>query len=304
MILRLAASYLAIFVIVLAALSAVAYLFVARVYASEVQPALALPETQQALRAALLRVLAAILAVDVPLLILVGLASYALARVSFAPLAAARRREAEFAADAAHELRTPLAQIAALAQAARGEPSPDAALAAIARTALDASTLVGDLLTLMRNEELSGRLREPVDLGAILLLAARDYAPVAQTRAIALEVRASSAIVDGEALRLRQLAANLLDNALRHARSRVEAWVESDDQWASLLVEDDGDGVPEELRERVFERFFKVREDAGGSGLGLAICRWVARAHGGEVSVLERARFVARLPLLHAEPPA
>lgn len=301
MIVRLALSYLAIFLIVLAALSAVAYGFVSHVYSSDVEPALALPETQRALGAAMSRVLWVIVAIDVPLALLVGLASYFLARLSIVPLVAARRREAQFAADAAHELRTPLAQIAAIAQAAQGSGGDERALSSITRTALDASALVGDLLTLLRAEELSLRAREPVDLGSVLLATARDYVPSAATREITLDVQSKSAIVDGEALRLRQLTGNLVDNALRHARTRVEAWIEADGEWARLCVEDDGEGVPEPLRERVFERFFKVHENAGGSGLGLAICRWVARAHGGDVSMEERSRFVARIPLLNTK---
>lgn len=296
MIARLSASYLAIFLIVLAALSVVAYIFVGHVYANEVQPALELPETQDALRAAMHRVLLAILAVDLPLLVLVGLASYVLARLSVAPLVEARKREVQFAADAAHELRTPLAKIASVAQAASLEQT-NPALTTITQTALDASALVGELLTLLRNEELTVRSSEPVDLGTILLATARDYVSNAAARKIELEVRAQSAIVNGESMRLRQLAANLIDNAIRHARTRVRAWTENDGEFARLLVEDDGEGIPVELRERVFERFFKVREEAGGSGLGLAICRWVAHAHGGEIQVVERARFVTRIPL-------
>jgi signal transduction histidine kinase len=296
-IVRLALSYLAVFLVVLAALSAVAYGFVAHVYVSEVQPALALPETQDALRSAMRRVLAVIVAIDVPLLALVGVASYFLARLSIAPLVEARKREAQFAADAAHELRTPLAKIAAIAQAAQDSRTDNGPLQKITHTALDASTLVGDLLTLLRNEELSMRAREPVDLGSLLLATARDYVPSAATRSLALEVKAQSAIVDGEELRLRQLVGNLIDNALRHARSRVDAWIETESDWARLCVEDDGAGVPEDLRERVFERFFRVHEDAGGSGLGLAICRWVARAHGGDVSMGDRSLFVARIPI-------
>lgn len=298
MIARLALSYLAIFLVVLAALSLVAYGFVAHVYASEVQPALGLPETQDALRVAMRRVLLTIVAVDAPLVALVGLASYFLARLSIEPLVAARKREAQFAADAAHELRTPLAKIAAIAQAAQDETRSDPALTAITRTALDAAALVGDLLTLLRNEELSVRAREPVDLGSVLLATTRDYAQAAAARSITLDVHAKSAIIDGEEPRLRQLAANLLDNALRHARTRVDAWVETDDGWAKLYVEDDGEGVPEALRERVFERFFKVHENAGGTGLGLAICRWVARAHRGDLTMEDRSRFVARIPIV------
>ena len=116
---RTTALYLLIFACVLAALDAGAYVFIQREYISFLGPALGTAEGGAGLAAAMRRVLLTILAIDVPLIAVVGLASYALARVTIAPLEAARERERIFAADAAHELRSPLTAIASVAQAAR-----------------------------------------------------------------------------------------------------------------------------------------------------------------------------------------
>ncbi len=295
---RLCASYLAVFLIVLLAISAVAYAVIAASYRSQLQPALGTPVADAAFAAAMRHVAGTIAAFDAPLVLIVAVASYVLARVSIAPLAQARQREAQFAADAAHELRTPLASIAATAQAAALDATGPAhdAFARIAATALDASALVGDLLTLMRIEAMPAAAREPVDLAPLLRAVADEFAVRARQRGLTLELDARSAIVQGEEVRLRQTMRNLLENALRHARGRVRAGTGMAGREALLYVEDDGEGVPPEARARVFERFFKAREDSGGSGLGLAICRWIARAHDGDITLEGGSRFVVRIP--------
>jgi signal transduction histidine kinase len=103
---------------------------------------------------------------------------------------------------------------------------------------------------------------------------------------------------------VQRLVHNLLENAARHARERLAVAVQEAGPWVVLTVEDDGVGVPDEDRDRIFERFVRLdgaRDRAsGGSGLGLAIVRRVAVAHGGSVSVddgrLGGARFEVRLP--------
>lgn len=297
-----AALYLAVFVCVLLALSAGAYAFVAREYQSLLAPALGTPEGRSALSLAMRRVVVTIAVIDVPLVAIVAVASYVLARAAIAPLEAARERERRFAADAAHELRSPLTAIAAVAQAARPGAS-DAnreAFETIARSALEASTVVTDLLTLARDPARQALHCEPVDLAAVVSAVARDTRPIADKRHVDLQVTPGSAIVDGDERRLRELTRNLLDNALRHARARVQVASRQNGRIGEIVVEDDGSGIPLAERERVFERFYRRSNDGSGTGLGLAIVHWIASAHGGSVFVDESAgggaRFVAALP--------
>ncbi|MEA2666736.1 MAG: hypothetical protein QOI11_3680 [Candidatus Eremiobacteraeota bacterium] len=292
---RLTLSYVAVFVVVLAALSLAAFAFLARANHDLLEPLLGSPTGEAVYAAALRRIALGIAAFDVPLLALVALASYALARLSLRPLEAARAREARFVADAAHELRTPLAAIATIAQAA----PPSADTAAIARIALSASALVSDLLTLVRGEAVAARVREPVGLAGVLRAAVAELTGTerAANGGPRVDLDAGPEVyVLGEERRLRQLVGNLLDNARRHARSAVRLRVFAEGDQAVVEVEDDGPGVDPADRERVFERFFSSRPHGEGSGLGLAIARWVARSHGGDITLAERSRFVTRLP--------
>jgi signal transduction histidine kinase len=299
---RLVALYLAVFAVVLTALSMGAYLFVGTQYHSLLLPALSTPEGHAVYAGAMRRVALTIVAFDIPLLIVVGLASWLLARISVAPWLSAREREREFIADAAHELRSPIATISSVAQASRAASESDMrrALELIVKTSLDTSALIGDLLTLARSPSPALLQREPVDVSAI----ARDCATEFRTRAadagIELTADLQSALVDGDERRLRELVRNLLENALHHARRAIGLRCEAAGGRAILTVTDDGPGVEPELRERIFERFFRNGE-AAGTGLGLSIVRWVAQAHGGSVAVHEGghgATFVADFPLL------
>ncbi|HLY04021.1 MAG TPA: HAMP domain-containing sensor histidine kinase [Candidatus Cybelea sp.] len=302
MIARTAILYLCVFVCVLAALSIGAYEFVAREYASLLAPALGTPEGVATLRTAMQRVALTIAEIDAPLVIVVAIASYVLARAAIAPLVAARERERRFAADAAHELRSPLTAIAAVAQAARAGAAEQSRISfeTIARSALEASAVVTDLLTLARDPARRALHCEPVDLAAIVTIASRDTQPVADARNVRLDVAPASAIVDGDERRLRELSVNLLDNAIRHARRSVRISSRRAGRLCEIVVEDDGDGIPPSERERVFERFYRRANDGSGTGLGLPIVRWIAYAHGGAVEVDRSsdggARFVAAFP--------
>lgn len=304
MIARLALRYLLVFAIVLAALSAGAYLFLGREYASLLQPALGTPEVSRAYATAMWRVLLTIVAFDVPLLIIVGVAAWMLARASLDPLIAAQERERAFAADAAHALRSPLATIASVAQAARADAPPVLAdaLTTIARAALDASATVGDLLTLARSAQPGALAKEPIDLGAVVSDTAKEYRQIANDRGLKLEVEPSSVIVEADERRVRELTRNLLSNAVRHAKSFVRVRVSAGPE-AQLIVTNDGQPVAADAKPRVFDRFFRADGQSEGTGLGLAIVRWIASAHGGSVLVrdCERgsgAEFVVRLPAL------
>ncbi|HYZ17720.1 MAG TPA: HAMP domain-containing sensor histidine kinase [Candidatus Acidoferrum sp.] len=296
-IVRLCVSYLAILTVLLLGLDAAAYAYIDRTQHDVLEPVLGLPEGQAAYAEQMRRTALGLALLDVPLLIVAGAASYVLATLSVRPLIAAREREAQFSAEAAHELRTPLARIAGLAQSARGHDDDprDEALERIERLALDAAATTGDLLALVREERVAPRLAEPVDLAALV----RDVAGGARREGIAYELALEeNCWIVGDERRVRRLAENLIQNALRHARSRVRLRVGAEGTKIVLAVEDDGAGVPADLRDRLFERFVRGDDDEHGSGLGLAICRSIARAHGGDVVLEERSRFVARLPRL------
>ena len=289
---RLCASYLAILVVVLVVVDVAAYLYLAAHQRDLLQPILGTPEGRAVYAAQLRRIALGLALADVPVLVVAGAAAYALALISVRPLVAAREREARFAAEAAHELRTPLARIASIAQTARGAES-DAALARIAALAVDASGTISDLLALVREERVAPKLSEPVDLGSL----ARSAVEGSRRDGVRYDLDAGERCwVEGDERRLRRLADNLLDNAARHARSQVRVRVAPDGARVALSVEDDGPGVAPELRERIFERFVRADDDERGSGLGLAISRAIARAHGGDLVLEERSRFVARLP--------
>lgn len=304
MILSLALRYLIVFAVVLAGLSVGAYEFLAREYAALLQPALGTPEAAAAYGSAMRRVIETIVALDVPLLVMFGAAAWFMASASLRPLMEAREREREFAADAAHALRSPLATIASIAQARRGQGGGQDAEAydTIARAALDASDVVGSLLTLARSAHERGLLKEPIDLAAVTRDVMREFQDEASLRSVALLSELQSVVVDADERRVRELARNLLSNAVRHARTAVRVRVRPDGTFAQLLVTNDGDPIGANA-ERVFERFYRADGAAGGTGLGLAIVRWIANAHGGTAIARDCAtgsgtEFLVSLPLL------
>jgi len=219
-------------------------------------------------------------------------------------------RQREFVADASHELRTPLTSVLAnlelLAEQVEGEDE-HAAVASALRSSQRMRRLVADLLLLARYDRTQPTRavpHRPVDLSQVLVEAAAELEPLAERSDHHLTLAVHEPLlVDGARDELHRLVLNLLENALRHTPpgTHVHAAlaVEGDD--VVLTVDDDGPGIPDELRPRLFERFVRGRGDGGGgSGLGLAIVQAVATSHGGSVAV-ERApasgaRFVVRLP--------
>lgn len=214
-------------------------------------------------------------------------------------------RQRQFTADASHELRNPLAAVRARLEVALARPRPDresvsAALADTERL----QRIAADLLLLARLDGGPAPRSEPVDLA---LLAAEDAARRPAPR-VPLRLAAPAPVpAYGDPARLERALANLVDNALRYARSGVLVRaVAEDDGWAVLEVTDDGPGIPEADRDRVFERFVRLDADrgraGGGTGLGLAIAREIARAHGGDVRALAAregaagARLELRIP--------
>ncbi|WFR66497.1 HAMP domain-containing sensor histidine kinase [Curtobacterium flaccumfaciens] len=225
-------------------------------------------------------------------------------------LDSAAEGQRRFVSDASHELRSPIATIRQHAEVAAAHPERTdvAELADVVRSeALRLQDLVTALLELSRLDEGGIGGRRPVDLD--------DLAFDAVARARTLAPPDGVVHVDGSGIgpvrvlgNERVLAAvvrNLVDNAVRHARTRVLVALADDGGTAVLTVDDDGAGVPPDERDRVFERFVRLDEarsrDAGGAGLGLAIVRDAVRAHGGAVLVTDSplggARFVVRLAL-------
>ena len=189
-------------------------------------------------------------------------------------------RQRQFVADASHELRTPLTSILANLELLEAElEGEDREIAASAlRSSQRMRRLVADLLLLARADAGRQAPREPVDFAGVVREAAGEAAPLAERHELELDATAP-VIVDGSADDLHRLALNLIQNALVHtpAGTRVRVRLTLREDGALLEVEDDGPGVPAELRHRLFERFVRGHGDTGGgSGLGLAIVRAVA----------------------------
>ena len=212
-------------------------------------------------------------------------------------------QQRQFVADAAHELRNPLARMRTELEVDAAHPA-SADRAATAASALAETValqrLVDDLLLLASDDAGQAQHRAvPVDLDEVVH---RVVAAAGDPRIDATAVRPVQ--VAGNRDQLARAVQNLMDNAVRHARSRITVTLAEDRGAAQLTVGDDGPGVPEADAERIFERFTRL-DDAraagtGGAGLGLAIARGIAARHGGSL-VLERsestgARFVLRLP--------
>ncbi|MEV0263577.1 HAMP domain-containing sensor histidine kinase [Streptomyces sp. NPDC050617] len=200
-------------------------------------------------------------------------------------------RQRQFVADASHELRNPVAALRAELEVSLAGSS-DARLAASVRQALgDADRLqriITDLLLLAR---LDARVHRPDQAVDLALLAAEEIARRRSPR-VPITLAADEPVpVRGDHAQLERLLANLVDNALRYARSavRISAALDPAADEASLRVTDDGPGIPPESAERVFERFTRLHpardRGSGGTGLGLAIAREIAQAHGGTLRV-------------------
>jgi two-component system OmpR family sensor kinase/two-component system sensor histidine kinase QseC len=199
-----------------------------------------------------------------------------------------------FVSDAAHELRSPLTALMLQLQLLKRAPDPAAraqAIEALGEGVDRAVRLVEQLLMLARNEPgAPPSPREPVDLSEVVRQAVADTVPFALTRHTEIEFFADEPVmVQGDRTALAVLARNLVDNAVRYAppSSRVEVRVQHEGPAAVLQVDDAGPGIPPGERERVFDRFYRLRagEDAEGTGLGLAIVKSVAAAHRAAVSL-------------------
>jgi len=234
---------------------------------------------------------------------------------AFAERSASEERLRKFVADASHELRTPLTSIRGYAELfRRGAGSrPDdleKSMRRIEEESARMGTLVEEMLLLAKldngsHSDSAPLDLAPVDLAAVAVDAVEDARAVDPERLIGV-VSPGPVIVEGDGPRLRQVAANLVSNALEHTPpgTPVRVSIRSFDGAAILEVSDQGPGLAPEAASKVFNRFFRVdparSRQQGGAGLGLSIVRSIAQAHGGEANVEsspgQGARFIVKIP--------
>lgn len=224
-------------------------------------------------------------------------------------LEGASARQRAFVSDASHELRSPVSTIRTELEVASADSAhadwPEVAQRTLGETDR-LSRLVDDLLALARLDEAGPGRRAPVDLDDLVLEeSTRTHRVPVRTAGV------SAGRVSGDERQLTQVVRNLVDNAQRHAATQVALALRHEGDELVLLVDDDGPGIAEADRERVFDRFTRIDEArgraAGGAGLGLAVVRRVVENHGGTVTVADSdpasgglggARFVVRLPAI------
>jgi len=208
-----------------------------------------------------------------------------------------RNRE-EFVANVSHELRTPLSLIKGytetLLDGAMDNPEVSQKfLQTIDRNAERLKLLIEDLLTISELE--AGRLRlhlQPVALKPLIGKLCEDFKPRAASRDVKLVSEVPELTARADTDRVQQVLSNLVDNAIKYGRNQGTVTIRgraTDDGKVELCVADDGPGIPEDARERIFERFYRVDKarsrEQGGTGLGLSIVKHIIQSHGGRVWV-------------------
>jgi two-component system sensor histidine kinase QseC len=215
--------------------------------------------------------------------------------------------ERRFTANAAHELRTPLAAIQAqayLVRTAESEAERQDAVAQLQRGIERAIRLVGQMLTMARLDPQQALPEvQPMDLNELAQSVCADLAPLALQRSQTLELHGEPNLPPllGNADMASMLISNLVDNAIRYTPvgGHIRVELRRDDEALWVRVEDDGPGIPLHLRERVFERFYRVANaDQVGTGLGLAICQRIAELHGATIQLQNGANEVGTSALV------
>ena len=233
-------------------------------------------------------------------LLLVGGGGYLLVRKSTAPVERSMEHMRRFMADAAHELRTPIAILRTQAEVALTRPRESerdrTAFQSIERETARVGRIVGDLLTLARADAGERPVtREPLYLDDAAAEAVAAVRPLAEHRQIQIEVGKFEEVkITGDAALVRQLLLIVLDNAIKYTPQgaggggRVHLDVFTQNGTGTVVVTDTGVGIAADQLPFVFERFYRAesaRRDAEGAGLGLAIARWIAEEHGARIEI-------------------
>jgi signal transduction histidine kinase len=214
----------------------------------------------------------------------------------------AKRQEA-FVADAAHELRSPIASLQARLESELLRPhtaTDDRMTRDLLRETIRMGRLVDHLLLLARSD--AGTIsadKIPVDLEEVVLdsitSAGATTVPVTTGKVEPVQVMGQPALLE-------HVVSNLLDNAGRYADSSIDVSLRANGRYAILTVDDDGPGIPEQLREDVLHRFVRVDESrergTGGAGLGLAIVSEIVHVHAGEIEITDSPTGGARVRVL------
>lgn len=246
-----------------------------------------------------------------------GGVSLALVQRSMRPIRAAIQRQRDFVADAAHELRTPLAIQRTVAEVGMADDTPDNRAATVEQMLVEnkhLTRLVDDLSLLARADSNAVTIgRAPMDLSSLVSDTTSELQWLAEERGMHLTLAADPDIwISGDVMRLRQLLLVLLDNALKYtpAGGTVDVQLHARSGRPQLRIGDSGPGIDPTDLPRIFDRFYRADKarTGEGSGLGLAIAKWIVEAHGGAIqagnATPHGAIFTATFPHLLRSPAA
>lgn len=260
-----------------------------------------------------------IIAIDAAVLVPAAAGAYLLAGRTLRPIREAMDRQERFAVAASHELRTPLTVLqGTLDVALLRNRTPEEYKEILSQAAAEAGqmgTLIGDVLALARvQSDREALALELLDLRDVVQEAVDGIRPLVERKGQHLEVASGAELpVRGDRLKLRQLLANLLDNAVTYTPEggAIRVVVHHERGHATVEVRDTGRGIAAKHLPHLFEPFYRVDEARGDgaehSGLGLALAHWIARAHGGQIHVASEpdvgSVFALTLPLVPGRSP-